>query len=161
MSRKMVLTGGGTGGHVTPAIAISESLREMYDSVQFRYVGKKGKAEESIVPKEWSGYGPHEENVVFVSTTSGSAKSPKVLMTLAFGCIQAAAFLLRFKPDAIVATGGYVSAPIVFAAGIMNKIGLLKSKIMLHEANAELGRMNKMAIRFADKVVRSFLELRG
>ena len=51
-------------------------------------------------------------------------------MTLAFGCIQAAAFLLRFKPDAIVATGGYVSAPIIFAAGIMNKIGLLKSKII-------------------------------
>ena len=65
-------------------------------------------------------------------------------------------FLLRFRPDAVVATGGYVSAPILFATGALKKLGLLKTKIMLHEANAELGRMNAAAAKIADKVAVSF-----
>ena len=137
MTRKIVFTGGGTGGHVTPAIAISEGLREVYPEVAFRYVGKKGKVEEGMVPKEWAAYGAKEKEVQFVSTTSGSLKSPKVLFQLGLGFVQAAAFLLRFRPDAVVATGGYVSAPIVFATGLLKKIGLLKKKMLL-EANAEL-----------------------
>ena len=156
MKRKIVFTGGGTGGHVTPAVAISEGLRDLYPDVIFRYVGKRGKVEERMVPKEWSGYGPLEKNVVFVSTTSGSLKNPKVLFQLGLGFVQATAFLLRFRPDAIVATGGYVSAPIVFASGILRKIGLLKTKLLVHEANAELGRMNKAAMGFADKIAVSF-----
>ena len=156
MTRKIVFTGGGTGGHVTPAIAISEGLRELYPDVVFRYVGKKGKVEEGMVPKEWSKYSTAERSVQFVSTTSGSLKSPKVLFQLGLGFVQAAAFLLRFRPDAVVATGGYVSAPIVFATGALKKLGLIKTKIMLHEANAELGRMNAAAVKIADKVAVSF-----
>ena len=156
MTRKIVFTGGGTGGHVTPAIAISEGLRELYPNVVFRYVGKKGKVEEGMVPKEWSAYNADEKQVQFVSTTSGSLKSPKVLFQLGLGFVQAIAFLLRFRPDAVVATGGYVSAPILFATGTLKKIGLLKTKIMLHEANAELGRMNAAAVKMADKVAVSF-----
>ena len=156
MTRKIVFTGGGTGGHVTPAIAISEGLRDFYPDVTFRYVGKRGKVEEGMVPKEWSKYRPDEQKVQFVSTTSGSLKSPTVLFQLGLGFVQAAAFLMRFRPDAVVATGGYVSAPIVFATGLLKKIGLLKTKIMLHEANAELGRMNAAAVKLADKVAVSF-----
>ena len=156
MTRKIVFTGGGTGGHVTPAIAISEGLRELYPDVTFRYVGKRGKVEEGMVPKEWSQYRSDEQQVQFVSTTSGSLKSPKVIFQLGLGFVQATAFLMRFRPDAVVATGGYVSAPIVFATGLLKRLGLLKTKIMLHEANAELGRMNAAAVKLADKVAVSF-----
>ncbi len=156
MKRKFVFTGGGTGGHVTPAIAISEALRDLYPESEFRYVGKAGKVEERMVPKEWSAYSSAEQTVRFVSTTSGSLKSPKVLFQLGLGFVQAAAFLIRFRPDAIVATGGYVSAPIVFASGLLRKLKLLNTKLLVHEANAELGRMNAAALRFADKVAVSF-----
>ena len=156
MKRKFVFTGGGTGGHVTPAIAISEALRDLYPESEFRYVGKAGKVEERMVPKEWSTYRTAEKAIRFVSTTSGSLKSPKVLFQLGLGFVQATAFLIRFRPDAIVATGGYVSAPIVFASGFLRKLRLLNTKLLVHEANAELGRMNSAALGFADKVAVSF-----
>jgi len=154
--RKFLFTGGGTGGHVTPNIAISEALRELYDVPNYRYVGKKGKAEASVVPKEWKGYSQNEKSVLYVATTSGSVTNPKVLFQLVKGFFKACGILLRFKPDAIIATGGYVSAPIIVAGGILRKCRLIKSKLFIHEANAELGRMNALGVKFADAVGTSF-----
>lgn len=158
MSTKTILfTGGGTGGHVTPNLAISQSIQKAYPSAHFCYVGKKGKAEESMVPKGWSHlFDEKRASLHFVQTTSGSPKSPVVLLTLFMGFLQAILLLLRYRPDIIIASGGYVSAPILFAAGILRKLYLIPSKIMLHEANAEVGKMNQMAIRFADIVAYSF-----
>ena len=155
--KKFVFTGGGTGGHVTPALAIAEGIRDKYPSARFYYVGLKGKAEDGMVQKAWAS--EMEKGLAslhFVSTTSGSLKSPKVLLTLGIGFLQAVFFLLRTRPDAIVGTGGYVSAPIIFATAFLKSIRLSSAVIFLHEANAELGKMNKAAIRFAQKVGFSF-----
>lgn len=158
MKRKKILfTGGGTGGHVTPNLAISQSIQKVYPDAFFYYVGKKGKAEESMVPKGWSNlFSDSRASLHFVSTTSGSIKNPKVLLTLFFGFVQAIFLLLLHRPDIIIASGGYVSAPILFAAGVLRKTRLISSKIMLHEANAEVGKMIQMSIRFADIVAYSF-----
>ena len=156
-TQKIVFTGGGTGGHVTPALAIAEGLRAEYPNSRMYYVGLRGKAEDGMVQKAWATHIEQgKASLHFVSTTSGSLKSPKVLWKLGVGFLQASLFLLRHKPDVVVATGGYVSAPIVFATGILRKLKLLSTKIFLHEANAELGKMNQMAVRFADKVGFSF-----
>ena len=158
MKRKKILfTGGGTGGHVTPNLAISQSIQKVYPDAFFYYVGKKGKAEESMVPKGWKNlFDDSRASLHFVSTTSGSIKNPKVLLTLFLGFVQALFLLLLHRPNIIIASGGYVSAPILFAAGVLRKIKLIPSKIMLHEANAEVGKMIQMAIRFADIVAYSF-----
>lgn len=158
MNRKKILfTGGGTGGHVTPNLAISQSIQKVYPDARFYYVGKKGKAEESMVPKGWKNlFSESRASLHFVSTTSGSVKNPKVLLTLFLGYLQAIALLIRHRPDIVIASGGYVSAPILFAAGTLRKLRLISSKIMLHEANAEVGKMIQMAIRFADIVAYSF-----
>ena len=155
--KKIVFTGGGTGGHVTPALAIAEGIRNVYSDAEFHYVGLKGKAEDGMVQKAWAstmetGLG----HLHFVSTTSGSLKSPKVLFKLGLGFVQSLVFLMKHQPDAIIATGGYVSAPILFASAALRKFKLIRSKVFLHEANAELGKMNKAAISFANKVGFSF-----
>ena len=156
-TQKIVFTGGGTGGHVTPALAIAEGLRAEYPNSRMYYVGLRGKAEDGMVQKAWTTQIEQgKASLHFVSTTSGSLKSPKVLWKLGLGFLQASLFLLRHKPDVVVATGGYVSAPIVFATGVLRTLKLLSTKIFLHEANAELGKMNQMAVRFADKVGFSF-----
>ena len=155
--KKFVFTGGGTGGHVTPALAIAEGIRAKYPEARFYYVGLRGKAEDGMVQKAWKT--EMEKGLAslhFVSTTSGSLKSPRVLLTLGLGFLQALFFLLRTRPAAIVGTGGYVSAPIIFATAFLRTIKLSSAVIFLHEANAELGKMNKAAIRFAQKVGFSF-----
>lgn len=155
--KKFVFTGGGTGGHVTPALAIAEGIRHKYPDARFYYVGLKGKAEDGMVQKAWKIEMERGlASLHFVSTTSGSMKSPKVLLTLGIGFLQAIFFLLRTRPDAIIGTGGYVSAPIIFATGFLRSLKLSSAVIFLHEANAELGKMNKAAIRFAQKVGFSF-----
>lgn len=155
--KKFVFTGGGTGGHVTPALAIAEGIRSKYPEARFFYVGLKGKAEDGMVQKAWkSDMEKGLASLHFVSTTSGSLKSPKVLLTLGIGFLQSIFFLLRTRPDAIVGTGGYVSAPIIFATAFLRSLKLSSAVIFLHEANAELGKMNKAAIRFAQKVGFSF-----
>ena len=157
MTKKILFTGGGTGGHVSPNIAISQGLQKRYPEAQFHYVGKKGKSEESMIPKAWKDlFDAGRAKLSFVSTTSGSVKKPSVLLQLGLGFVQACALLLTQRPDMIIATGGYVSAPILIAGGVLKKLRLIKSKIMLHEANAELGKMNRIAIRFADRVAYSF-----
>ena len=139
-----------------PRLPFLKGLRELYPEVAFRYVGKKGKVEEGMVPKEWAAYGAKEKEVQFVSTTSGSLKSPKVLFQLGLG----------LRSSSSVSTGQFVRMQSLQQEGMFlhplflllgtKKIGLLKTKIMLHEANAELGRMNAAAVKMADKVAVSF-----
>ena len=149
MSRKIVFTGGGTGGHVTQC-----QLRKFARCMILFSLGMvEGKAEESIVPKEWSGFGPRRKCYSF-----DNGLMILVLMTLVAAASRTHCILLRFKPDAIVATGVCVGS-IIFAAGIMNKIGLLKSRLS-YEANAGW-TMNKVAIRFADKVADFFPGTKG
>ena len=151
--RTFLFTGGGTGGHVTPALAIAEGIREQHPEANFVYVGVKGKAEDGMVQKAWKQtIAEQRASLHFVRSRSGSLKKPSILFTLGLGFCQALLLLLRFRPDAIVATGGYVSAPILFAAAVLRALKLFSGKIFLHEANAELGKMNQVAIRFADKV---------
>ena len=91
-------------------------------------------------------------------------KSPVKLLkfatTMFFGLSKAALLLLKIRPKAVFATGGFVSAPTVFAAWILRKVtfGLFKTKIMIHESNTDLGKMNKAAAKAADKVAVSFSE---
>ena len=91
-------------------------------------------------------------------------KSPvkllKFAVTMFSGLTKAALLLLKIRPAAVFATGGFVSAPTVFAAWFLRKatFGLFKTRIMIHESNTDLGKMNKAAAKAADKVAVSFSE---
>ena len=155
---KFIFTGGGSGGHVSPALAVAAELKKTLPEAEITYIGVKNKAEAHMVPKVGI-------PLKFVkSAPLPQGKSPVSLLkfatTMFFGLSKAALLLLKIRPIAVFATGGFVSAPTVFAAWILRKatFGLFKTKIMIHESNTDLGKMNKAAAKAADKVAVSFSE---
>lgn len=155
---KFIFTGGGSGGHVSPALAVAAELKKTLPEAEITYIGVKNKAEAHMVPKAGI-------PLKFVkSAPLPQGKSPvkllKFAMAMFSGLSKAALILLKTRPAAVFATGGFVSAPTVFAAWILRKatFGLFKTKIMIHESNTDLGKMNKAAAKAADKVAVSFSE---
>ena len=157
-SVKFVFTGGGSGGHVSPALAVAAELKKTLPETEITYIGVKNKAEGLMVPKA----GIPLKFVKSMPLPQG--KSPtsllKFMITMLSGLLKAALILLKIRPKAVFATGGYVSAPTVFAAWILRKatFGLFRTKIIIHESNVDLGKMNKAAAKAADEVAVSFSE---
>ena len=151
--RRVLLTGGGTAGHVNPALAIGSVLGT--NETKFLYVGVRGRAEEEIVPREGI-------SIEFIRAAAYPGCRPLkmagFLINLAIGVCKAAIILKRFRPDVIVGTGSYVAAPILIAAAILKKTGLLKSRIFLHEQNAVPGKLNRVMARVTDKALVTFPE---
>jgi len=147
---KVVFTGGGTGGHVYPNIAIYEAIQERYPDSSFLYIGTKNGAERRIVKNI-------PQSIPFVQVLSKGIpqkiKSFATFFSLLYifiGTLKSFFVLKRFKPDIIIGSGGYVAAPVLFAAY------LLKIKVFIHEQNAVPGRLNRFIARFAGKIGVSF-----
>jgi UDP-N-acetylglucosamine--N-acetylmuramyl-(pentapeptide) pyrophosphoryl-undecaprenol N-acetylglucosamine transferase len=140
---KYILTGGGTGGHVYPALAIAEQIKKNEPEADFLYIGTKNHIEAKIVPAK--GY-----KMKFISATGMPQRkfSPamlKFILTIFAGTLKSLFIILFYRPDMIIGSGGFVSAPPVFAGHILRKLRLSKTKMFLHEANAEAGKLVKFA----------------
>ncbi|MBE6036884.1 MAG: undecaprenyldiphospho-muramoylpentapeptide beta-N-acetylglucosaminyltransferase [Clostridiales bacterium] len=146
---KVILTGGGTGGHIYPAIAIADQIKAQYPDAEILFVGTSKGMEKDLVPQ--AGY-----PIRFI-TASGLdrrnlLKNFKTARDVLKGLAEAKAILQEFKPDAVIGTGGYVCGPIVKAAQSM------KIRTFLHEQNAFPGVTNKLLAKGAEKVFISFAE---
>ncbi len=151
---KFILTGGGTGGHVYPAVAIADALKIKYPQARFLYVGIRGRAEEKIVP----GLG-YEIRYVLAAGLAGGKFGLRVLFSLLrlfIGTLQAAFIHLGFRPDVVIGTGGYASVPAVLAAVLLRRLGLSRSRIFIHEQNYAPGSWNRLIARWVDRVWVSF-----
>jgi len=147
---RYLLTGGGTGGHVYPALAIADEIRLAQPEADFLYVGARDRLEARVVPGR--GY-----PLRFVHARPfPRSHSPWALLVfglvLSVGLLKALFILLRFRPHLIIATGGYVSAPIVLAAGLLGKVGLSRAKTFLYEPNAFPGLLNQLGGRLAHRI---------
>lgn len=147
---KIIFTGGGTGGHVYPNIAIYEAIKEKYPDTEFLYVGTKKGAENRIARNL-------SQPIEFVSVQSrGIPQKVKSFNTILsflvifLGMVKSYFILRRFKPDIIIGSGGFVAAPVLLAAA------LLKIKVFIHEQNAVPGRLNRLIARFATRIGVSF-----
>ena len=154
---RILVTGGGTGGHVSPALAVIQTLQEMAKDADwspvFLYVGSRSGVEQGLV---------EAIGLPFVGVESGKlrrASSLAGMLTLknlgdAFrvpvGIVQAWNEVRRFRPDVVLATGGYVSVPPVIAAG------LLRIPVLIHEQTVQIGLANKIAARFATRIALTF-----
>ena len=151
---RILLSGGGTGGHVNPALAIAEGIRKREPQARFLYIGVRNKAESVIVGK--AGY-----PLRFVSSEGypgihPSLRTLRFLVKLGIGVVQASIMLVAFSPRWIVATGGYVSAPVIAAAIFLKKVGIAHVKIFLHEQNSIPGQLNALMGRWVDGVLLTF-----
>ena len=151
---RVVLSGGGTGGHVNPALAIAEGIKAREPETRFLYIGVRNKAESVIVNK--AGY---ELRYVCSEGYPGiglSFRTLRFLLKLGLGIAKSLFILIEFAPRRIVATGGYVSAPVIMAAVLLKKLKIAKVKIFLHEQNSIPGQLNTFMGKWVDKVLLTF-----
>lgn len=144
---KAVITGGGTGGHIYPALAVAEKLKNK--GWEILYIGSDHRMEAEIVPK--AGY---DFKGLPVRSLPRSI-SLKLLTSLVYNTksfFKALKIIRGFKPDFVIGTGGFVAGPVVLAAS------LLRVKTVIHEQNAYPGITNKLLARFVDKVCLNFAE---
>jgi UDP-N-acetylglucosamine--N-acetylmuramyl-(pentapeptide) pyrophosphoryl-undecaprenol N-acetylglucosamine transferase len=149
----VVFAGGGTGGHLYPAIAIADALRERGANVTF--VGTADRLEATIVPK--AGY-RLETIAARPFTRKLSFELARTAFDNARGTLQSLSVLRRLRPDVIVATGGYVSFPLVLAARKLRALGLSHAAIALLEPNAQPGLTNRMLAPLVDEVWGAFVQ---
>lgn len=151
---RVVLSGGGTGGHVNPALAIAEAIKGRDPEVRFLYIGVKNRAESVIVKR--AGY---ELRFVASEGFPGFRISfclLRFLVKLSVGVAQAIVMLCVFAPKWVIATGGYVSAPVIAASLILKKLRIAPVLIFLHEQNSIPGQLNALMGRWVDRVLLTF-----
>ncbi len=145
---RIIFAGGGTAGHINPALAIAGYVREQQPDAEILYIGCKGGMEERLVPQ--AGY--TFKSVVVQGfrrklTPKGIAENIVTVRKAIGAEIDAKAIIKEFKPDICVGTGGYVSGPVLRAA---SKLGI---PTIIHEQNAFPGITNKMLAKHADRVM--------
>ena len=141
---RILLTGGGSGGHVFPLVAVLRKLREkLGDEVEFLYVGSGAKIEKETMA---------EENVRAKYILAGKVRRYFSLLNfldffkIPIGFFQALWILLGFMPDVVFSKGGYVSVPIVIAAWIY------RIPIIIHDSDATPGTANRIMEKFSTRV---------
>ncbi|MDW7671282.1 MAG: undecaprenyldiphospho-muramoylpentapeptide beta-N-acetylglucosaminyltransferase [Bacillota bacterium] len=148
---RYLLSGGGTGGHIYPAIAIADRIRESDPGAEILFVGAEKGLELDLVPQ--SGY-PIESITVSYLKRKISWHNVKSLGMLMKGLVDAGRILKSFKPDWVIGTGGFVSGPVLYQAA---KKGY---RTLIHEQNAYPGLTNRILSRYVDVVALSFEDAR-
>ncbi len=151
---RILVTGGGTGGHVQPALAVVAELRARRPDIELLYVGSALGIEARLA---------REAGVEFRAVSVGklrrssrgvagllTAKNAVDAMRVPVGVVQSISAVRSFRPDAVLGTGGFVSVPTIVAAG------LLKVPVLTHEQTVTIGLANRLAGRFATRIAVSF-----
>mgnify|MGYP000964328149 CR=1 FL=1 len=145
--KKIILTGGGTAGHITPNIALLPALKELgYD---IKYIGSKTGMETELIKAQ---------GIAYEGISSGKLsryfdfKNFTDPFRVVKGLFEARRILKKFSPDIVFSKGGFVSVPVVMAAAF------LKIPVIIHESDITPGLANKIASKFATKICTNFPE---
>ncbi len=149
---KVLVAGGGTGGHVFPGIAVAEELKRRRPSTTVVFVGGRRGLEAQAVPG--AGFA-----IRYVLTRGFPRRAwwrwPWALLSNLIGLVQSLWIVWRERPDVVLGTGGYVSGPVSFAAWMLGR------PLLLQEQNSIPGLANRWLARLADEVHLSFVEARS
>lgn len=146
---RIVITGGGTGGHLTPLVAVSKKIQEKVPEVEFIFIGPKSKFVDDIIGKE---------NIPIKYIQAGKLRRYFSLHNIVdffripIGIVQSLWLLLVYMPDAIFSKGGYASFPVVIAGWIY------RIPILTHESDSNPGLANSIIGKFSNRVAVAYTE---
>lgn len=144
---RVVVSAGGTGGHIYPAIAIINKIKEMEPNSEFLYIGTHNRMEKDLIPSLGIRYEAIEITGFIRKFTFENVKSLTRFLNARKKCLN---IIKDFSPDIVIGAGGYVTAPVIWAA---KKLGC---KTFIHEQNSVVGLSNKYLSRYADRIGVSF-----
>lgn len=145
---RVIFAGGGTAGHINPALAIAGYLKEKESNVEILYIGKKGGMEERLVKRAGFDFsGINISGFSRLKSLEGFKKNITTIKYLVESIIESKKLIKAFKPDICIGTGGYVSGPVLWAASS------LKVPIVIHEQNAFPGITTKLLAKKASKIM--------
>ena len=150
MSREhpgILLAGGGTGGHLFPALAIADEIRKLNPEADILFVGTKGKIEARVVPARGYAF-----RTIWISGFHRTLRLSNLLFPLKIAVALVQSFILvrKFRPDVVVGTGGYVCGPVLYAASV------LRIPTVVHESNSYPGVTTRALAKRATKVFTAF-----
>ena len=144
---RVLMTGGGTAGHINPALAIANTIKKNIPDAEIEFVGTERGLENTLVTKE--GYKLHHVNIMGISR-SLSLKNVKAAMLMITSQNEAKKIIKEFNPDIVIGTGGYVCWP---ALKVAAKMGI---PTLAHESNARPGLAIKQLQGNLDKILVNF-----
>ena len=144
---RVIISAGGTGGHINPALAIIDKIKKEDKKSEFLYIGTTDRMEKDIVPEKGIPYvGIQMQGL----RRSLSLKNISALIKYVKAIRKCKDEIKRFNPDIVIGVGGYVTAPVIYSA---KKLGY---KTLVHEQNSILGLSNKMMLKYTDTLCTSF-----
>lgn len=154
MNKKIMICGGGTAGHIYPAISIIEQLLSEYGRPDIFYIGtEKGMESRLIPPLEVNFFAIRSSGLLQKTGLFKKIKSYFIfVINTIIGVASSLKIIQKVKPDFILGMGGYVCGPVLLAAVFLRK------KIYIHEQNYYPGRLNIFFSRYAEKIFISFRE---
>lgn len=144
---RVVISAGGTGGHIYPAVAIINKIKKEEPNSEFLYIGTHNRMEKDLIPSMNIPYEPIEMTGFIRKLTLENFKTLSRFIKARKKCLQ---LIKEFNPDVVIGTGGYVAAPVIWAA---KKLG---HKTFIHEQNSVIGLSNKYLTKYVDKIGVSF-----
>ena len=144
---RFLFAGGGTGGHLFPALAVAEQIRELKPEADILFIGTKSKIEGRVVPKLGFKF-----KSIWIKGFSRKVTLENILfpVKLFISLIQSLIINISFKPEVAIGSGGYVAGPAIWAASVLG------AKIILLEQNSYPGVTTRLLERYADEVHLSF-----
>ncbi|MEK6755032.1 MAG: undecaprenyldiphospho-muramoylpentapeptide beta-N-acetylglucosaminyltransferase [Bacteroidota bacterium] len=146
-SPKILVAGGGTGGHLFPALAIADEIKKLRRDAEILFIGTKGKIEARVVPQR--GY-PFQ--TIWISGFHRRLTIDNLLFPLkvVVSLIQSLFVIRRFQPDVVIGTGGYVCGPILYVASVLG------IPTVVHESNSYPGVTTRLLAKRATKLFIAF-----
>ena len=144
---RVIISAGGTGGHIYPALAIINKIKEKEPDSEFLYIGTHNRMEKDIVPSKGI---PFESIEMYGFNKKHLLKNFKTVKCLMQSFKKCRKLIKDFNPDIVIGVGGYVTVPVIVTA---KKLGY---KTFLHEQNSLPGKSNKYLAKYSDLIGVSF-----
>lgn len=139
---RVIISAGGTGGHIYPAIAIINKLKEKEKNLEIMYIGTTDRMEKDIIPN----LGIEYVGIKIKGLSKNPVKCLDAILCTLKSVNVCKKVLKKFKPDIAIGVGGYVTVPVIYSA---KKLGV---KTILHEQNSVVGKANKFLSKYADTI---------